>query len=156
MASIDPRFPHTAAGDGVAYAILGETITFKVTTAASGGALLAVEVTSPPGGGPPLHTHPSAEVFLILAGAFAFHGLERGKPYAIQATPGDVVAIPGAAPHTYQTVSPTPGQALAILTPGDELERFFAEAGTMVDASAPLAAKRVPSGGDRAHGRHRR
>jgi quercetin dioxygenase-like cupin family protein len=132
MATTDRRFSHVSARGGSAYRILGELITFKVTSADTGGAFSVGELISPPGGGPPLHTHPAAEVFIIQEGAFEFSGLERKELYTIRATPGDIVYIPGGAPHAYKTVSPTPGKALGILVPGGEMERFFAEVGTPV------------------------
>ncbi len=143
MATTDRRFPHVPAGGRPAYNIIGELITFKVTSAETGDTLSVAELTSPPGGGPPLHTHPSAEVFVIQEGAFEFSGLERGEPYTIRAAPGDIVYIPGGAPHTYKTVGPTPGRALLVLAPGGEMERFFAEAGTPVSG---LAALDTPAG----------
>jgi hypothetical protein len=104
------------------------------------------ELVSQPGGGPPLHTHAAAEIFLIVEGAFAFTGLDHGERYAIRATPGDTVYIPGGAPHTYTCVSATPGRALGVLAPGGEMERFFAAVGTPVtDRSAPPAPAGPPS-----------
>lgn len=147
MATTDGRFPHVPAGGGEAYNIIGEVIAFKVTGTQTGDAFSVVELTSPPGGGPPLHTHPAAEVFTILEGAFAFTGLEGGTPYTVRAVPGDTVYIPGGAPHTYQAVGPTPGKAVAVLAPGGAMERFFAEAGTPVaDRAAPVAPAGPPSG----------
>jgi quercetin dioxygenase-like cupin family protein len=160
MTTTGRRFPHVRAGEGPTYNIIGELITFKVTSAETGGAFSVGELTSPPGGGPPLHTHPAAETFMVLEGAFAFSGQDGGELYAIEATPGDVVYIPGGAPHTYKTVSQTPGKALAILAPGGEMERFFAEAGVPASGqSMPAAPPRPPSEEDLARlatiaGRH--
>ncbi len=137
------RFPHMRAGDGPTYSLIGELITFKITSAETGDAFSVAELTSPPQGGPPLHTHAAAETFMILEGEFEFSGLDRGEPYTIRATPGDVVYIPGGAPHTYKTVSPTPGKALGVLAPGGEMERFFAEVGTPVTGHTALA---IPAG----------
>lgn len=55
---------------------------------------------------------------MVLEGAFAFSGQDHAALYAIQATPGDIVYIPGGVPHTYKTVSPAPGKALAVLCRG--------------------------------------
>jgi quercetin dioxygenase-like cupin family protein len=137
MATINQRFPHIPAGEGTTYNIIGERITFKIAGAETGGAFSVMELTSPPGGGPPLHTHRAAERFIVQDGAFEFSGLEQGDPYAIQAMPGDVVYIPGGAPHTYKTISPTAARALGILAPGEEMESFFAEAG--IPEAAPSA-----------------
>lgn len=147
MATTDGRFPHVPAGGGETYDIIGEVIAFKVTGAQTGDAFSVVELTTPPGGGPPLHTHPAAEAFTILAGTFAFTGLDGGERYSIRAVPGDTVYIPGGAPHTYQALGPAPGKALAVLAPGGEMERFFAAAGTRVtERSAPVAPSGPPSG----------
>jgi len=145
MTTPDQRFPHVRAGGGAAYSLIGEVITFKVTSAQTGDTVSIVELRSQPQGGPPLHTHPAAEAFIILEGEFEFSGLDRGEPYTIRATAGDIVYIPGGAPHTYKTVGSTPGKALGILTPGGAMERFFAEVGTPVlETSAASAAAAGP------------
>lgn len=146
MTATDRRFSHVPAGGGPTYNIIGERITFKVTSAETGDAFSVAELASPPGGGPPLHTHPAAETFIILEGTFEFSGLDDGEPYAIWATPGDTVYIPGGAPHAYKNAGPTPARALGVLAPGGEMERFFAEAGTLVsDPSIPAAPAEPPS-----------
>jgi quercetin dioxygenase-like cupin family protein len=140
MAATDRRFPHVRSGHGAAYSLIGELITFKVTSTETADTFSVLELTSQPQGGPPLHTHPAAEVLIILEGEFEFSGLDRGERYTIRATGGDVVYIPGGAPHTYKTVSSTPGKAVGVLAPGGEMERFFAEAGTPVSDQAALVA----------------
>lgn len=130
-------FPHVPAGAGTTYNVIGELITFKVTQAETNGASTVVELIAQPGGGPPLHTHPSAESFTILEGEFEFTGLEDGKPYTIRAKPGDTVFIPAGDPHAYRAVGATPGKTLLVFTPGAEMERFFAEAGTPVRHGQP-------------------
>ena len=135
------RFPHVPAGAGEAYAIIGERLTFKVTNADTGGQFTVVELLAQPGGGPPLHTHPSSESFTILEGEFEFTGLEGGEAYTIRAAPGDTVFIPGDAPHAYAAVGDRPGRTMLVFTPGTEMERFFAEAGERVAPGEP-----IPSG----------
>lgn len=147
MAAPDRQFPHIRAGEGPAYSLIGELITFKITSAQTGDTFSMTELISQPQGGPPLHTHPAAEAFIVLEGEFEFSGLDEGLPYAIRGRPGDIVYIPGGAPHTYKTVSPTPGRALGVLAPGGEMERFFAEVGTPVaDRDALPAPSGPPSG----------
>jgi quercetin dioxygenase-like cupin family protein len=146
MATTDRRFPHIRPGEGCAYSLIGELITFKLTSTDTGGTFSITELISQPQGGPPLHTHPAAEAFIILEGMFEFTGLDQGAPYTIRATPGDIVYIPGGAPHTYKTISPTTGKALGVLAPGGEMERFFAEVGTPAShASASSAPAGPPS-----------
>ena len=139
QATATRRFPHVPAGAGETYNVIGELLTFKVTPAQTNGTFAVVEMLAQPGGGPPLHTHPSAESFTILDGAFEFTGLDDGAPYTFRATPGDTVFIPGGAPHTYKAVGETPGKTLLVFTPGVEMERFFAEAGVRVTEREPVA-----------------
>ncbi len=93
------RFPHVPAGAGETYNVIGELLTLKVTNAQTDGMFTVIELLAQPGGGPPLHTHPSAESFTILEGEFQFTGLDCGQPYSFRAGPGDTVYIPGGAPH---------------------------------------------------------
>jgi quercetin dioxygenase-like cupin family protein len=134
------RFPHIPAGTGETYNIIGELVTFKVTSRETGGRFSVMELLAQPGGGPPLHTHASAETFTIQEGEFEFSGLDAGEAYTVRATPGDTVYIPGGAAHTYKAVGDTAGRATLVLTPGTEMEGFFAEAGVRVDeGQAPPA-----------------
>src|SRR5215212_3099864 len=140
------RFSHVPAGAGEAYAILGELRTFKVTNADTGGRFTVVELLAQPGGGPPLHTHPSSESFTILEGEFAFSGFDGGEPFTVRAAPGDTVYIPGGAPHTYAAVGDRPGRTMLVLTPGTEMERFFAEAGErVVPGKTPARPPDIPA-----------
>jgi quercetin dioxygenase-like cupin family protein len=141
QAAASRRFPHVPAGAGETYNVIGELLTLKVTNAQTGGAFTVVELLAQPGGGPPLHTHPSAESFTILEGEFQFTGLDCGQPYSFRAVPGDTVYIPGGAPHTYQAVGDTPGKTLLVFTPGTEMERFFAEAGRRVTPENPIPSR---------------
>lgn len=127
---------HVPAGSGDTYNVIGELLTFKVTTTETNGAFAVVELLAQPGGGPPLHTHPSAESFTILEGAFEFTAQQDGQLTTVLAEPGDTVFIPGGMPHAYKAVSDIPGKTMLVLTPGDEMERFFAEAGVLVAPGA--------------------
>lgn len=134
------QFPHVSAGAGETYDIVGERLTFKVTQADTAGAYILVELWAQPSGGVPLHTHPSAESFTVLEGEMEFAGLANGQPYTIRATSGDTVFIPGGDHHGYRAVGNAPARALVVLTPGDEMERFFTEAGTRVTDGQPTGS----------------
>lgn len=126
------RFPHAPAGVGETYNIIGELVTFKVTNAETNGAFSVMEIVGQPGGGPPPHTHASAETFAILEGEFEFAGIEGGQPYTLRAQAGATVFIPAGEVHTYKVVGSTAGKAILVFAPGIDMERFFAEAGTPV------------------------
>jgi quercetin dioxygenase-like cupin family protein len=152
MVATERRFPHISANGGTTYRIIGELITCKLSSAETGDTFSVMEGVSQPGGGPPLHTHPAAELFVIQEGMFAFTGVMDGERYTIRATPGEMVYIPGGAPHTYTSVGPTAGKALIILSPGGAMEHFFAEVGAPVtDRSAPVNPVGPPSAAEIAH-----
>lgn len=116
-------------------------LTLKVTNAQTDGAFSVIELVAQPGGGPPLHTHPSSESFTILEGEFEFTGLDHGQPYSFRGGPGDSVFIPAGAPHTYKAIGDAPGRTMLVLSPGTEMEQFFAEAGVRATPGVP-----APSG----------
>ncbi len=120
------------ADSGATYNVIGELVTFKLTQAETGGAFTVVEMLSQPGGGPPPHTHPSSEAFTILEGEFEFTRIENGAPRSFRAVAGDTVFVPSGAAHTYQAVGETPAKTAIVLIPGDDMEGFFKEAGTLV------------------------
>ncbi len=132
------RFSHVAAGAGETYDVVGELLTFKVTQADSAGACLVLELCTRPGAGVPLHTHPSAESFTVLEGAFEFSGMRNDEPFVIRAAPGDTVFIPAGAAHSYRAIEGHPARTVVVLTPGTEMERFFTEAGTRVEGDVPV------------------
>jgi quercetin dioxygenase-like cupin family protein len=138
-------FPHIPQGAGQAYNVIGERLTIKVTSDETGGRFAVLELASPPQGGPPLHTHPSAETFTITEGTFEFSGLRDGERYTIRATPGDTVYIPAEAPHTYTVIGDTPGKSMLVLAPGDEMVAFFAEAGVPIDGQVPIGPAGPPT-----------
>lgn len=135
------------AGSGERYDVIGELITFKVTQTESHGASTVVEMLAQPGGGPPLHTHPSSETFTILDGAFEFTRLVDGVPETIRATPGDTVYVPSGVAHTYTVAGDRPGRTVLVFTPGADMEGFFEEAGSLVTGEQlpPPAAPDIPA-----------
>jgi quercetin dioxygenase-like cupin family protein len=115
-----------------------EQIAVRLTTAQTGGALLALDVTMPPGGGPPgLHRHAAAEAYRVLEGELTLYlGDER-----IPAPAGSVFHVPSGAAHTIRNESDAPARGYVTFF-GDAapMERFMRAAGTAGDVMA-LAAQ---------------
>jgi mannose-6-phosphate isomerase-like protein (cupin superfamily) len=117
-----------------------DELVFRVTSEESEGALLAVEVRLPAGGGPPaLHRHAAAEVYRVERGELAIY-VEDDR---IAATPGTVVNIPGGRAHTVRNESGADAHAYVVFTPGTEIERFFRAAAALTDPAEvmPLAER---------------
>ena len=105
-----------------------EEVIVRADGATTDGALLAVEVTMPPGGGPPaLHRHPSAELYRVERGELAIY-LEDDR---IAAGPGSVVNIPGGRAHTVRNETEAEARAYVVFAPGTEIERFMRAAGAL-------------------------
>jgi quercetin dioxygenase-like cupin family protein len=128
----------TDPGEGQAYLIGPELVTFKVTGAETEGRDLVIEISTPRGGGPPLHTHPAEESWYVIEGEFEFPTIRDGKRVTNRASAGSVVYVPSNAPHTYHNVGAHRGRLLAVLSPAAEMEGFFKEVGIAVEDVAHL------------------
>jgi len=115
-----------------------EQIAVRLSTAETGGNLLALDVTMPPGGGPPgLHRHAAAEAYRVLEGEFTLYlGQER-----IPAPAGSVFHVPGGAVHTIRNESAAPARGyVQFFGDAEPMEAFLRAAGSADDVMA-LAAR---------------
>jgi quercetin dioxygenase-like cupin family protein len=104
----------------------GDEVTVLATCADTGGALFAVEIRMPPGGGPPvLHRHAPGEIYHVLEGEFTFYTVEDGVALRWTAGPGDVVPLAGGVPHTVRNESAAPAVAFVVHAPGAPMEGFL-------------------------------
>ena len=104
----------------------GDEITVLATCAQTGGALLAVGLRMPPGGGPPvMHRHDPGEVYHVLEGEFTFYvGDPAGPVQRTVATAGDVVPLAGGTAHTIRNESAADAVAFVVHAPGAPMEDF--------------------------------
>jgi mannose-6-phosphate isomerase-like protein (cupin superfamily) len=118
----------------------GDEITVLATCAQTRGALFAVTVRMPPGGGPPvMHRHDPGEVYHVLEGEFTFYvGDPTGPVRRTVAMAGDVVPLPGGTPHTIRNESAADAVAFVVHAPGAPMENFCR-------AAAALAVQGDPS-----------
>ncbi len=109
------------------------TLSFKVTTADSNGAMLVAEIAHHAKGGPPRHLHRDQdEWFHVIEGKYIVEiGDER---YLLG--PGDSAYGPRGVPHCWVNVSEGPGRITFVFTPAGHAEAFFLEI-TKADAMAP-------------------
>jgi mannose-6-phosphate isomerase-like protein (cupin superfamily) len=114
--------------------VVGEDeVTFRLTSDQSDGALVALEVRIPAGGGPPLlHRHEPFELYRVERGELAFYiEGERETVSRTVAGPGSVVAIPGGREHTVRNESGAESTAFVVFSPGSEMERFVRAVGDL-------------------------
>lgn len=120
-----------------------DEVTVLATSTQTGGALFAIEIRMPPGGGPPvLHRHEPGEVYYVLDGEFTFY---TGGPDApvrrLTATAGQVVPLAGGTPHTIRNESDADAVAFVVHAPGAPMEHFTrAAAALAVDGEPTMEA----------------
>ena len=148
MASIDTtasRAYGVEPGEGRRLWIVGDTMTFKATSAQTGGSLMFVEVLTEPGGGPPPHVHTREdEFFYVLDGEFE---ILQGEE-TFRATAGAFAFVPRGTLHRFENVGDTAGRILVMFTPGG-MEGFFFEAGVPVvegETAPPLGPEEIERG----------
>jgi quercetin dioxygenase-like cupin family protein len=122
--------------------VLGELVTYKITSYQTGGAYSLFEVTTQPGAGPPPHVqHREDEAFYVLEGEYQF--LVEGR--TINAGAGSLIYVPKGNLHAHNNAGEEPGRMLASQTPGGLYERFFEEIGEEVkDGSTPPVSEGSP------------
>jgi mannose-6-phosphate isomerase-like protein (cupin superfamily) len=125
--------------------VLGELVTYKITSEQTGGAYSLFEVVSQPGGGPPPHVqHREDEAFYVLEGEYEF--LDECR--SMRAGVGALVYVPKGNLHTYKNVGDKSGRILVGQTPGGLHERFFEEIGEEAqDKSKPPIPESLPDMG---------
>ena len=102
----------------------GERIVIHTSGEETGGALLAFEVSLPPGGHVPApHAHPrQAEQFTVLDGELEF----RVGCRALTARRGDVIRIPPRTLHWFGNRGPVPARATVEVRPALRMEELLA------------------------------
>ncbi|HEU4895833.1 MAG TPA: cupin domain-containing protein [Acidimicrobiia bacterium] len=122
---------------GEAMFVLGDVVTFKIMGEESDHAYFLTEIRSLPGGGPAfLHTHVPQETFWILEGEYEVYGQDTdGEKYAIEATVGSTVHVPGNVPHGFKNVGETHGRLLALYAPVVHQTEFFREIGVAMEST---------------------
>jgi quercetin dioxygenase-like cupin family protein len=104
--------------------MLGGLYELKVGSDETDGAVTVMEMTLPPGMGPPPHTHPCSETVYVLDGTLTYH--IAGEKF--EGRPGSVFRIPAGTVENFEPTGETNLRVLVTYAPGG-IENFFAEAG---------------------------
>lgn len=78
----------------------------------------------PPGGGPPLHVHPYAEVFVVLEGRAGFTAGDE----ELEVPAGHVVVVPAETPHRFENRGEGPLRQVSI-HPSRAVQQTWLESG---------------------------
>jgi quercetin dioxygenase-like cupin family protein len=144
MRNTQPRPKDVQAGKGRVLPVLGERVTLKLTGDESDGTCAAVEISTPPQVGPPLHVHHREdEVVYVLEGMYEIRVGGRVVP----APPGTFAFLPRDIPHRYTNVGYRTGKLLVTITPAG-FERFFEEL-SLLSPDAPFDREQLEAIGRR-------
>jgi mannose-6-phosphate isomerase-like protein (cupin superfamily) len=117
--------------------VMGELVTYKVSSQMTGGAYALFEVATRPGAGAPPHVqHREDESFYVLEGEYEF--LVEGRTSRVRA--GSLLYIAKGTLHAHKNVGQGVGKMLVTQTPGGLYERFFEEVGKPVDGDDGMPA----------------
>ncbi|MDD7939210.1 cupin domain-containing protein [Actinomycetospora lutea] len=90
----------------------------------TGGALFAVQLRMPPGGGPPvMHRHEPSEVYSVISGELTFY-VGDDPVERVVAGLGDVVPLAGWTPHTIRNEADVDAVAFGVHAPAGPMEAF--------------------------------
>jgi mannose-6-phosphate isomerase-like protein (cupin superfamily) len=116
---------------------LGEQGRFLLRSEDTGGLFSFFEVTTMPGGGPPLHLHDDHdEALFVMEGEYEVKVGER----SVAATAGTVAYSPRGLAHRFRNVLDVPSRLLIVATPGGH-EQFFEELSAVIAAGPPDPAR---------------
>jgi len=122
-------------GQGKTIMLFAVRFDYKVTSADSGGALAALEVTIPPGTLVKPHNHSREDEFTVVLGGTV--GARVGDR-VVEAAAGASMVKPRGIPHAMWNVGPEPARVLEVLSPGG-LEDYFEELAPALAAKIPPA-----------------
>jgi mannose-6-phosphate isomerase-like protein (cupin superfamily) len=124
----------TRANEGEHWLVVTDVTTIKASGENTSGKLLVLEVTVPPGGGPPmLHRHEYSEVFLFQEGEFEVSTVDADYALStVRVGAGDTVSIPSLVWHNFKNIGQTPGKFTAVHSPA-VMEDFMREIGRQID-----------------------
>jgi quercetin dioxygenase-like cupin family protein len=122
-------------GQGKTVMLFAVRFDYKVTSADSGGALAALEVTIPPGTLVKPHNHSREDEFtVVLTGTVGARVGDR----VVEAAAGASMVKPRGLPHAMWNVGPEPARVLEVLAPGG-LDDYFEELAPALAAKLPPA-----------------
>jgi quercetin dioxygenase-like cupin family protein len=108
---------------------LGDTYTFHIEGAETDRKYAVLEISSPPGSRPPLHSHTKEiEGFYVIDGEFSFQYGDDN----IMAKPGAFLHLKIGIPHTYKNIGNSTGRLMFTIIPAG-FENFFAEVGILIE-----------------------
>jgi quercetin dioxygenase-like cupin family protein len=130
-----PTAKVVAPGQARTVTLFAVRFDYKLTSADSGGALAALEITIPPGTLVKPHNHTREDEYtVVLDGTVGARVGDR----VVEAAAGASMVKPRGTPHAMWNVGPGPARVLEVLSPGG-LEDYFEELAPVLRERRPPA-----------------
>ena len=113
--------------------LAGGTYTILLSGAQTGGRYCLIDMSVPPGGGPPPHRHDFEEMFTILEGEVDLNFRGQTQHAGI----GTTVNIPANAPHSFKNNSDKVLRMLCMCAPAGQDEYFAAVGDKLPSRTSP-------------------
>lgn len=126
------------AGEGEKILFRIGLMTFKATSEDTHNSFMISETVLPPQASVEPHSHPEAETFYILDGAFSFYVEDMTNPILCQ--PGAFLSVPPFVLHAFTNHTNCSGKILGMMMPGGAtgLESLFRQFGVVIDSDEQL------------------
>lgn len=112
-------------GEGRGEAVMGVTYIYKLEEQQSGGGLVCIEITAPPGEGIPSHMHRDEdESIYVIAGRIAVDGEDLPAPI-VHLDAGSFFHSPRGKWHGFRCVGSEAAKILVYITPGANSQAMF-------------------------------
>jgi mannose-6-phosphate isomerase-like protein (cupin superfamily) len=122
----------------------GDYVTYKTTSAETGGDFFSFEISTVPGFGPPMHKHAYRELFYVLEGSYEFTVADQPDGLrTIDAVAGTSVTVSPDVPHTFRNASGQPARMLCVQQHAT-LEGFFEEFGVPLSPGGDTSIEAEP------------
>ncbi len=123
------KVKHLPENGGRAFAILGNSISFKAEPEDTDDALFLFEHRMPPTLGVPAHTERNYEAFYVLEGTLEVEA--DGERYRLG--PGEFLSMRPGVVHSLHNPGPGMMRILTLVSPGSQHARFFSTLGEPIE-----------------------
>jgi quercetin dioxygenase-like cupin family protein len=140
MPSTMANVKHLPENGGRAFAILGNSISFKAEPEDTDDALFLFEHRMPPTLGVPAHTEHNYEAFYVLEGTLEVEA--DGERYRLG--PGEFLGMRPGVVHSLHNPGPGMMRILTLVSPGSQHARFFSTLGSTLGEPIEDPSKSPP------------
>ena len=123
------KVKHLPEGGGRAFALLGQSVSFKAEEVDTDGTLFLFEHWMPPRFSVPAHTERNNEAFYVLEGTLEVEA--DGERYRLG--PGEFLSLQPGVVHSLHNPGPGMTRTLTLVTPESQHARFFSTLGEPID-----------------------